>query len=112
MGGFKAIVIVARANSDEMRLRDNIRQRKAIAFAFETYGPALVLMRTSKVDTVLVEFDVETETIDFCDAAKALKIPILFSANELNTRTLAEYGLSRSDIIYPGAPSKEERVDE
>ena len=57
MGGFKAIVIVARANSDEMRLRDNIRQRKAIAFAFETYGPALVLMRTSKVDTVLVEFE-------------------------------------------------------
>ena len=101
MDGFKAIVIVDRSSNYGMRLRDTLQRRNAVAYVFKKYAPALAFMRATKVDTVVVEFDVEVETLDFCDAAKALKIPILFSAKALQPDELTEYGVREADVIYP-----------
>jgi hypothetical protein len=53
---------------------------------------------------VLVEFGVEAETMDFYDAAKALEIPVVFSANSLLPHSLSQYGLSASAIVRPRNP--------
>jgi hypothetical protein len=72
-----------------------------MAYVFNSFASALALMRATKADAVVVEFDVEVETMDFCDAVKALKVPVIFSANSLEPHDLAQYGLSASDVIYP-----------
>jgi hypothetical protein len=99
--GFQAIVVVERPRKHGTQLRHTSSHRNTVAYAFNSFAPALAFMRATKVDAVVVEFDIEVETMDFCDAAKALKVPIIFSANGLEPHDLAQYGLSASDVIYP-----------
>jgi hypothetical protein len=59
-------------------------------------------MQATKADAVIVEFDVDVATMDFCDAVKALKVPIIFSATSLEPDDLAQYGLGGPEMVYPG----------
>ncbi len=101
MDGFQAIVIVERPEKHGTRRRHTPSRRNTLAYAFNSFAPALDFMRATKADAVVVEFDVEAITMDFCDAMKALKVPVIFSANSLEPNDLAQYGLSASDVIYP-----------
>ncbi len=101
MDGFQAIVIVEHPRKHGTRLRHTPSHRNTLAYAFSAFAPALEFMRTTKSDAVVIEFDVEVETMDFCDAVKALMVPIIFSANGLEPNDLGQYGLSASDVIYP-----------
>jgi hypothetical protein len=101
MDDFKAIVIIDSRNH-EMRLRDTHQQRQAFAYVFKEYAPALAFMQASKVETVVVEFDVEIETLNFWDAAKDLKIPVVISTNSLKPHDLTRYGVRGSNVFYPG----------
>lgn len=101
MDGFQAIVVVKRPRKHGTKLRHTTSHRNTLAYAFNSFAPALAFMRATKADAVVVEFDVEVETMDFCDAVKALKVPIIFSATSLEPHDLTQYGLSRSEVIYP-----------
>ena len=48
-----------------------------------------------------MEFDVEVETLDFYDAAKALKVPVVFTANSPMLGDLTQYKLGGLDVVYP-----------
>ena len=101
MDGFQAIVIVEPPGKYGTKLRHTPSQRKTVAYVFNSFAPALAFMQATKAEAVVVEYDVEVETMDFCDAVKALKVPVIFSANSLEPHDLAQYGLSASDVIYP-----------
>ena len=101
MDGFQAIVVVERPRKLGTQLRHTPSHRNTVAYAFNSFARALAFMRATKADAVVVEFEVEVETMDFCDAVKALKVPIIFSATSLEPHDLPQYGLSRLDVIYP-----------
>jgi hypothetical protein len=94
-------VIVERPRKHGKQLRHTPSHWNTVAYAFNSFTPALAFMRATKANAVVVEFDVEVETMDFCDAAKALKVPIVFSANSLETSDPTLYGFSWSDVVYP-----------
>ena len=100
MDGFKAIVIVEHPSDYGMQRRDALGPRN-VAHAFSSYAPALAFMRTNKAGAVVVEFDVELETLDFYDAAKALKVPVVFTANSPMLGDLTQYKLGGLDVVYP-----------
>ena len=102
MDGFQAIVVVERPRKHVTQLRHTPSHRSTVAYAFNSFASALAFMRATKTDAVVVEFDVEVETMDFCDAVKALKVPVVFSATSLETSDPQQYGFSWSDVVYPG----------
>ncbi len=101
MGNYRAIVIVERSTNHRMRFCDMRRKRNGSAYVFGSYGQALAFVQETKVNSVVIEFDVEKETLDFCDAVKALKVPIVVSASSLEPQDLAQYGLDGAEVIYP-----------
>jgi hypothetical protein len=58
-------------------------------------------MQSAKAVTVIIEFSVETDTLDFYDAVKVLKVPVVFSANSLRPSEFAQLGIRASEIVYP-----------
>lgn len=101
MQSCRAIVIVERSSNHRMWFYDTRHKRTGGAYVFGSYGQALAFVRATKVDSVVIEFDVEADTLDFCDALKALKVPIVVSANSLEPRDLTQYGIGGSDVFYP-----------
>lgn len=106
MGSYRAIVIVVRSTNHPMRFCDTRRKRSGSAYVFGSYGQALAFVQETKVNSVVIEFDVEKETLDFCDAVKALKVPIIVSAGSLEPHDLTQYGIDRSEVIYPAGTSQ------
>ncbi|CCB67438.1 MULTISPECIES: hypothetical protein [unclassified Hyphomicrobium] len=74
---------------------------KGRAYAFEAFSAALAFMRSAKAVTVIIEFSVETDTLDFYDAVKVLKVPVVFSANSLQPSEFAQFGIKAADVVYP-----------
>ncbi len=102
MDGFKAIVIVGRPSHHGTQRQDLLCGPRAVAYAFNAFSPALAFMRRTKSQTVVVEFGVEVDTLDFYDAAKALKVPVIFSANTLEPSDLGEFGIKVSNVVFAG----------
>lgn len=70
--------------------------------AFASFAAALVFMKSTKGWTVLIEFSVETDTLDFYDAVKALGVPVIFSADRLNPSQFSQFGIRAAAVVYPG----------
>ena len=100
MEGFKAIVIVGRPSNRGPFPRRGYCSAQPVAYAFKALSPALAFMRGTKSQKVVVEFGVEVETLDFYDAVKALKVPVIFSANILEPAQLGEFDISVSNVVY------------
>jgi hypothetical protein len=105
VNGFQAIVIVERPQMKRTRLP----RQHSLAYAFTSFVPALTFLQSTHAKAVLVEFDVEVPTMDFCDALKSLNVSIIFSATSLYPDALETYGLSASDVVFP-APAMNRRA--
>jgi hypothetical protein len=103
---FKAIVIAGR--STNRGARDPNAPHSNCGYAFEAFATALAFMRSTKAQTLIIEFSVETDTLDFYDAVKTLGVPVVFSANRLEPSQFAQFGIKASDVVYPerGKPSE------
>lgn len=100
MESCRAIVIVERSINCPMWFCDTRRKPAGSAYAFGSYGQALAFVQETRVDSVVIEFDVDTDTLDFCDAVKALKVPIVVSLNGLEAQSLTKYGISAPPVFY------------
>lgn len=89
--GFKAIVIPATASSS----------RANRPHVFNTFSSALAFMRGTRASTVIIEFSVEVETLDFYDAVKAISVPVIFSANRLDASQFSQLGIRAADVVCP-----------
>ncbi|WP_045834994.1 hypothetical protein [Hyphomicrobium sp. 99] len=106
MENYRAIVIVERSINQPMRFCDTRHKRSGSAYVFGSYGEALAFVQGTKVNSVVIEFDVEADTLDFCDAVKALKVPIVVSANSLEPQNLTQFGISGSSVFYPAGATQ------
>jgi hypothetical protein len=88
--GFKAIVLP--------RLTGAAHRRP---HAFVSFAAALPFIETAKECTVLIEFSVDLDTLDFYDAMKAIGVPVIFSANRLDTSQFSQFGIRAIDVVYP-----------
>lgn len=75
----KSIIIVDRSHSCGCRLRNSLLVTGDTPHVFNSFAPALRLLQTKRIDTVVVEFATDQETLDFCDKVKALHIPVVYS---------------------------------
>ncbi|MFT3733284.1 MAG: hypothetical protein QM780_18010 [Hyphomicrobium sp.] len=96
---FKAFVIVGGAGNNGMRASDACCDHRA--YAFDAFSSALAFMRSTKSQSVIVEFSVETDTLDFYDAAKLLNVPVVFSVNRLQASEVGQFGMRVSEIVFP-----------
>ena len=95
----KAIVIPGRASG----AADNRPH------AFSSFAAALAFIKSIKCSTVIVEFGVETDTLDFYDAVKALGLPVIFSANPLGAAQFSQFGIRAADVVYPESQTQPNR---
>lgn len=58
-------------------------------------------MRRTRAASVIIEFSVEVETLDFYDAVKEISVPIIFSANRLDASQFAQLGIRAAEVVYP-----------
>lgn len=61
-------------------LRNSLAQQDVVVHVFHEFNAALTLMQRKKIDTVVLEFDNNPETTNFCNQATASKIPIVFAS--------------------------------
>jgi len=95
----KSVVIVDRSHSSGYRLRNSLLKSEVTAHVFDAFAPALALLKCKKIDTVVVEFDTDKATVDFCDAVRTLHIPLVYSSTPIEPHDLRQYGF---DIMFPG----------
>ncbi len=98
---FKALIVVGRPANHRVADPNLGHINRAVAYAFEAFATALAFMQRTPVETVVIEFSVETETLDFYDALKILKVPVVFSANRLEPSQFAQFGIRSSDVVFP-----------
>src|SRR4051794_8730081 len=74
-----SVVIVDRLRILGGKLRGALPWHEITSHVFESYQPALMMMKAKAVDVVVLRFDVDPETTLFIQTAKDLGIPIVFS---------------------------------
>lgn len=62
------------------KFRNALVDSGATAHVFSNYAAALTLLRRKKIDTVVIQFARDAGTIDFCEAVRALNIPLVFAS--------------------------------
>ena len=53
----------------------------------------LLSSRVEKVDSVVIEFGNDPETVKFCDAARAMRVPVVFASSPMDAGMLTQYGI-------------------
>ena len=89
----KSIVIVDRSQLLGVRLRDCLLMGGVSVHIFHSYQPALALIESKKVDSVVIEFGNDPETVKFCDAARAMRVPVVFASSPMDAGMLTQYGI-------------------
>jgi DNA-binding response OmpR family regulator len=99
----KSIIIVDRSRTHGYRLRNSLLETEFTAHVFNAFAPALALLQSKKIDTVVVEFDTDKPTVDFCEAVRGMGVPVVFSSGRVEPHDLRQYGF---DIVSAApAPS-------
>ncbi len=101
----KCILIVDRSRTSGCRLRDCLLKSHTTAHVFDAYVPALSMLQRKKIDTVVVEFDADKATLDFCNAVKDLNVPMVYSSAPLEPFDLRQYGFGVTFPTLPHSPS-------
>jgi hypothetical protein len=96
---FKAIVIAGHSNN--WGANDPAARHNSRAYVFEAFSDVLNFIRSTKAVTLIIEFSVETDTLDFYDEVKKLGVPVVFSANSLGPSQFSKFGIRASDVVYP-----------
>ena len=52
-----------------------------------------LLSSNKKVDSVVIEFGNDPETVKFCDAARAMRVPVVFASSPMDAGMLTQYGI-------------------
>ena len=75
------ILLVDPSHSFANLLRAKLVTYGSSAHIFASYKAALKLLQSKKIDSVVVPFDAAHETIEFCDAVRRLRVPLVYVAS-------------------------------
>jgi hypothetical protein len=87
-----SFVIVDRSSASAYHIRNSLLRTGADVHVFNSYSAALMLLQHKKIDSVIVEFDNDKPTADFCNLVRRLKIPIVYSATPAVPQDVRRYG--------------------
>jgi response regulator RpfG family c-di-GMP phosphodiesterase len=62
--------IVDRSCASGYRLRNSLSDSDVTVHVFNAWPAALAMIHRKKIDTVVVEFDTDKDTVDFCNTVK------------------------------------------
>jgi hypothetical protein len=100
-----SVLIVDRSRAAGYRLRECLLKSDTMAHVFDGFVPALAMLRRKKIDTVVVEFDADKATIDFCNAVKDLHVPIVYSSAPVQPLDPRQFGFEVTFPTLPHSPS-------
>lgn len=100
----KSVVIVDRSRASGYSLRSALVKSDVIAHVFNNFPSALRMLERKAVATVVVEFDTDRETVEFCDAVRAMKVPVVYSSAPVEPHDLRQFGFNASFDAVPKAP--------
>lgn len=83
----KSIVIVDRSQLLGVRLRDCLLMDGVSVHIFHSYQPALALIESKKVDSVVIKFGNDPETVN------AMRVPVVFASSPMDAGMLTQYGI-------------------
>lgn len=101
----QSVVIVDRSRASGFRLRSALVKNNVTAHVFNNYAAALRLLERKSVDTVVVEFDTDRDTVNFCNAVKAMKVPVVYSSGPIDSHDLRQYGFNVMFQSLPKSPN-------
>jgi hypothetical protein len=98
----QSIVIVDRSRIYGVALSASLKNCEVCTHVFHNFSATLALLRSKKIDTVVVEFDGDAETRRFCDEAKALDVAVVFipTAFKLKIQDHTAFGLQENPQAY------------
>lgn len=88
----RSFVIVDRSLASGYEMRNALLRTGASVHVFSSYSAALTLLERKKIDSVVVEFDNDKPTTDFCIAVRRLNIPVVYSAPPVAPDDLRQFG--------------------
>lgn len=102
---YQSVVIVDRSGASGYRLRNCLLDSAATAHVFNSFAAALAMIQRKKIDAVVIEFNTDKATRDFCDVVKNLNVPVVFSSAPLEPLDLRQYGFQATFPNLPHAPN-------
>ncbi len=87
----QSFVIVDRSLDSNYRVRNSLLRAGFNVHVFGSYSAALMLLEHKKVESVILAFDNDKPTADFCNAVRRLKIPIVYSAPPAEPHDVRKY---------------------
>jgi hypothetical protein len=86
-----SFVIVDRSLDSNYRVRNSLLRAGFNVHVFGSYSAALMLLQHKKVESVILAFDNDKPTADFCNAVRRLKIPIVYAAPPAKPHDVRKY---------------------
>jgi hypothetical protein len=87
-----AYVIIDRSLGASYVVRSHLLNIGADVHVFASYSAALLLLQRKKIACVLIEFDNDKPTVDFCNAVRRIGVPLVFSASPVAPHDLRQFG--------------------
>jgi response regulator RpfG family c-di-GMP phosphodiesterase len=114
----QSVVIVDLSQSFGWRLWSSLVKQNVSTHIFYDYASALMLLRQKKIDTIVMEYRTDVETIAFCNIAKEMNVPVVFVGGPSSRLELKKMGYGRDfhrlarnlnlSLIFPSARGERE----
>ncbi len=101
----KSIIVVDQSRIFGVDLRNSIAKAGDTAHVFSSFPPALQMLRCKKVDAVVVQFESDKATREFCSAAKELGVPVIYTSSPVGPLDPRQYGFEAAFIDLPHSPT-------
>jgi hypothetical protein len=101
----KSIIVVDRSRKFGVDLRNAIAKTGDNSHVFSSFPPALQMLKCKKVDAVVVQFDSDSSTREFCNAAKELGVPVIYTSSPVGPLDPRQYGFEAAFIDLPHSPT-------
>jgi precorrin-6x reductase len=100
----KSIVVVDQLRIFGVDLRNSIAKSGDTAHVFSSFRPALQMLKRKKVDAVVVQFDSGRATREFCNAAKELGVPVVYTSSPIGPLDPRQYSFEITFADLPNSP--------
>jgi hypothetical protein len=94
----KVILIVDASRSSGVQLRNSLASGEDTVHVVSSFAPALQLLQRKKIDTAVVEFSSDKATTNFCNAARELGVPVVYTSPPVGPFDLRQYGF---EVAFP-----------
>ncbi len=101
----KSIIVVDQSRIFGADLRNSIANAADIAHVFSSFPPALQMLKCKKVDAVVVQFDSDRATREFCNAAKERGVPVIYTSPPVGPLDPCQYGFEVAFTDLPHSPT-------